>query len=187
MLAGRSVGRLVGRSVGRSVGWSVRWLGSAVVGEMNNFRTGTQLRARTSRVPSSQSTGHARIRVHTWQAVTDIPLAPRPLHNLRIIYISLRAIISGPGRAHRVSDKFRLRAVLPSFSVDSLFPSRDTYVSLARREAPRSFEDWSLDRCNWYIREHSRTIRLLSKTFHFEFKQIYTRCQRFAKKIRRQR
>ena len=67
--AGRSVGRLVGRSVGRSV----RWLGSAVVGEMNNFRTGTQLRARTSRVPSSQSTGHARIRVHTWQAVTDIP------------------------------------------------------------------------------------------------------------------
>ena len=42
---------------------------------------------------------------------------PGPLHNLRIIYISLRAIISGPGRAHRVSDKFRL------WPVDSLFPS----------------------------------------------------------------
>lgn len=40
-------------------------LGSAVVGEMNNFRTGTQLRARTSRVPSSRSTDHARTHTPT--------------------------------------------------------------------------------------------------------------------------
>jgi len=36
-----------------------------VVGEMNNFRTGTQLRARTSRVPSSRSTDHARTHTPT--------------------------------------------------------------------------------------------------------------------------
>lgn len=102
-------------------------LGSAVVGEMNNFRTGTQLRARTSRVPSSRSTDHARTHAHADTKVrTDdavarprnpSPSVPNPwlrsswtIHNLGIIYISLRAIISGPGRAHRVSDKFELRA-----------------------------------------------------------------------------
>lgn len=111
-------------------------LGSAVAGEMNNFRTGTQLRARTSRVPSSRSTDHARTHTPTrrcapttpWRArVTPFPssapsptkpVSPRPpgfahswtIHNLGIIYISLRAIISGPGRAHRVSDKFEPRA-----------------------------------------------------------------------------
>jgi len=35
-----------------------------VGGEMNNFRTGTQLRARTSRVPSSRPTGAMHARTH---------------------------------------------------------------------------------------------------------------------------
>lgn len=110
-----------------------------MVGEMNNFRTGTQLRARTSRVPSSRSTDartHARTRqhegAHRRRRAVARPRNPSPssaplprqnpsprgprvcsswtIHNLGIIYISLRAIISGPGRAHRVSDKFEPRA-----------------------------------------------------------------------------
>lgn len=63
-------------------------LGSAVVGEMNNFRTGTQLRARTSRVPSSRSTdarthAHANTKVRTddaapWRARVTRPPRPPP-------------------------------------------------------------------------------------------------------------
>lgn len=98
-------------------GWLRWWLagpaGGAwdqpLVGEMNNFRTGTQLRARTSRVPSSQSTGprtHTCTRGKEPRRSRAQTHTPSSLHNLGIIYISLRAIISGPGRAHRVSDKF---------------------------------------------------------------------------------
>jgi len=73
-------------SVGAGTVCGVR-LGSAVVGEMNNFRTGTQLRARTSRVPSSRSTDHARTYTPTrrcapttpWRARVTRPLPSKPI------------------------------------------------------------------------------------------------------------
>lgn len=67
-------------------GRPVRWLGSAVAGEMNNFRTGTQLRARTSRVPSSQSTGHARIRTRG-KGATDTVTHPPARSTILVSFI----------------------------------------------------------------------------------------------------
>lgn len=64
----------------------MRWLGSAVAGEMNNFRTGTQLRARTSRVPSSQSTGHARIRTRG-KGATDTVTHPPARSTILVSFI----------------------------------------------------------------------------------------------------
>lgn len=53
---------------------------------MNNFRTGTQLRARTSRVPSSQSTGHARIRTRG-KGATDTVTHPPARSTILVSFI----------------------------------------------------------------------------------------------------
>lgn len=57
-----------------------------MAGEMNNFRTGTQLRARTSRVPSSQSTGHARIRTRG-KGATDTVTHPPARSTILVSFI----------------------------------------------------------------------------------------------------
>lgn len=113
----------------------VRAWDQPVVGEMNNFRTGTQLRARTSRVPSSRSTGHARTHAHAGaQARTDdavarprppslppfaIPSSPRALARslllgrstilVSFIFHCGQLFRAPAGGAHRVSDKFEPR------------------------------------------------------------------------------
>jgi len=107
--------------------WSGRWI---ISGRARNY-----VRVRLAYQVAGRRTTHARTRQHegahqrttlcrgvAWRGVSSPPSVQTPwlpvspqvrsswtIHNLGIIYISLRAIISGPGRAHRVSDKFEPR------------------------------------------------------------------------------
>lgn len=101
--------------------WSGRWIISEPARNYVRVRLAYQVAGRRA----THARTHVLIHIHMYyshthtdiggeqqryrgvSALTRSPfLLLYTLHNLGIIYISPRAIISGPGRAHRVSDKF---------------------------------------------------------------------------------
>ena len=65
--------------------WILQIRGPRMVGEMNNFRTGTQLRAHTSRVPSSRPGDRSRARTHVLPPCNCNTLLPFSFFHPRFI------------------------------------------------------------------------------------------------------